>query len=288
MPGDGKEGREERRGKCTNDEEMEIQFSISLSCSLFVSVSSSYVYTKVVKKDYSASHSLLSGSIVSETNFLPLAAIRWYPFFFGPALWFRPAPADAADRSAKVVDYRLRKEAEGDVVDRKPSHDAESGPSSGEKVYEEDGISAESHPNQQSNLVLSLFPMLTRPRPYSHGLTYDIHAAQAGEAHTSEGKRIDDMYSRAKQYPNEVETTFSFVQVLTACSNSFAHGANGSSFLSSFFPFSFLVLTLPPSSSQTSRTLLGLSQSSTTSTVPARSLAASLPSPSGFSPTEVS
>lgn len=47
----------------------------------------------------------------------------------------------------------------------------------------------------------------------THGLFYDIHAAQAGQAGTSEGQRIDDMYSRAKQYPNEVEATFSFVQV---------------------------------------------------------------------------
>jgi sodium-dependent phosphate transporter len=35
-----------------------------------------------------------------------------------------------------------------------------------------------------------------------------------------------EIYSRAKQYPNEVEHLFSFVQVLTACTASFAHGAN--------------------------------------------------------------
>lgn len=34
------------------------------------------------------------------------------------------------------------------------------------------------------------------------------------------------VYAAAKQYPNEVEHTYSFVQVLTACTASFAHGAN--------------------------------------------------------------
>lgn len=198
-------------------------------CTLSILFWVPYVHAKVVKKDYT---------------------IRWYHFFFGPALWFRQPPADAADRLANVVDYRLRKEGEGDVADRKPSHDAESGPSSGEKVYEEDGISAETHQPQHSNLnrevekadphpiegawaePKNLYIILRyKTLPFfkklaTHGLTYDIHAAQAGEAHTSEGKRIDDMYARAKQYPNEVEATFSFVQVLTACSNSFAHGAN--------------------------------------------------------------
>jgi sodium-dependent phosphate transporter len=34
------------------------------------------------------------------------------------------------------------------------------------------------------------------------------------------------VYSYAEKYANEVEETYSFVQVLTACTASFAHGAN--------------------------------------------------------------
>jgi solute carrier family 20 (sodium-dependent phosphate transporter) len=34
------------------------------------------------------------------------------------------------------------------------------------------------------------------------------------------------VYAAAKKYPNEVEHTYSFVQILTACTASFAHGAN--------------------------------------------------------------
>lgn len=59
-----------------------------------------------------------------------------------------------------------------------------------------------------------------------YGVYYDIHAAQSGIAGTPEGKRMQRVYSHAKKYPNEVEHTYSFVQILTACTASFAHGAN--------------------------------------------------------------
>ncbi|KAH8721804.1 phosphate transporter [Ilyonectria robusta] len=59
-----------------------------------------------------------------------------------------------------------------------------------------------------------------------YGLHYDIHAAQSGISGTPEGERMARVYAHAKKYPNEVEHTYSFVQVLTACTASFAHGAN--------------------------------------------------------------
>ncbi|RAL13926.1 inorganic phosphate transporter [Aspergillus homomorphus CBS 101889] len=59
-----------------------------------------------------------------------------------------------------------------------------------------------------------------------YGLHYDIHAAQSGISGTPEGDRMQRVYAHAPKYPNEVEHTYSFVQVLTACTASFAHGAN--------------------------------------------------------------
>jgi sodium-dependent phosphate transporter len=59
-----------------------------------------------------------------------------------------------------------------------------------------------------------------------YGLHYDIHAAQTGISGTPEGKRMERVYAAAKKYPNETEYAYSFVQVLTACTASFAHGAN--------------------------------------------------------------
>lgn len=59
-----------------------------------------------------------------------------------------------------------------------------------------------------------------------YGAHYDIHAAQTGIAGTPEGDRMTRVYGHAEKYPNEVEHAYSFVQVLTACTASFAHGAN--------------------------------------------------------------
>jgi sodium-dependent phosphate transporter len=59
-----------------------------------------------------------------------------------------------------------------------------------------------------------------------YGLHYDIHAAQTGIAGTPDGERMARVYAHAKKYPNEVEHLYSFVQIITACTASFAHGAN--------------------------------------------------------------
>ncbi len=59
-----------------------------------------------------------------------------------------------------------------------------------------------------------------------YGVNYDIHAAQTGISGTPEGKRMERVYAHAPKYSNEVEHCYSFVQILTACTASFAHGAN--------------------------------------------------------------
>lgn len=59
-----------------------------------------------------------------------------------------------------------------------------------------------------------------------YGMNYDIHTAQIGIAGTPEGDRMERVYAHATRYPNEVEHTYSFIQLITACTASFAHGAN--------------------------------------------------------------
>ncbi|KAH6955947.1 phosphate transporter [Ilyonectria sp. MPI-CAGE-AT-0026] len=59
-----------------------------------------------------------------------------------------------------------------------------------------------------------------------YGSHYDIHTAQVGIEGTPEGRRMERVYSYAKKYANEVEYLYSFVQIITACTASFAHGAN--------------------------------------------------------------
>ena len=55
---------------------------------------------------------------------------------------------------------------------------------------------------------------------------YDIHRAQVGVLGTPEGARMERVYAHAPKYDNEVEYLYSFVQIITACTASFAHGAN--------------------------------------------------------------
>ena len=59
-----------------------------------------------------------------------------------------------------------------------------------------------------------------------YGLYYDIHKAQVGVMGTPEGRRMDRVYAHATKYANDVEYLYSFVQIITACTASFAHGAN--------------------------------------------------------------
>jgi sodium-dependent phosphate transporter len=58
----------------------------------------------------------------------------------------------------------------------------------------------------------------------THGSVVDIHALQAGKEGTKDGERMRKIYERATQYPNETEHLYSFMQVMTACTASFAHG----------------------------------------------------------------
>jgi len=49
-----------------------------------------------------------------------------------------------------------------------------------------------------------------------YGMNYDIHNAQMGIEGTPEGDRMEMVYAHATKYSNEVEHTYSFIQLITA------------------------------------------------------------------------
>ncbi|KAJ7446119.1 phosphate transporter [Mycena latifolia] len=182
-----------------------------------------YVYARVVKKDYT---------------------IRFYHFFMGPLLWSRAAPADAEEHSA-VPDYTVHKPDANNAP--RSSFDASSTEPT-EKDLEYSRPQPEPvHPSPLAKEVegtptgftplkedLSWFApanlwIILRYRIIEtllHGSNVDVHAMQAGSQGSQEAARMAEMHKHATQYDNKTEHLYSFLQVMTACTASFAHGAN--------------------------------------------------------------
>lgn len=59
----------------------------------------------------------------------------------------------------------------------------------------------------------------------SHGWTVDVISAQKTNGNALSGD-LRKMFSKAKKYDNKVEALYSFLQCVTACTASFAHGSN--------------------------------------------------------------
>ncbi|KAJ9294738.1 hypothetical protein DTO271G3_6658 [Paecilomyces variotii] len=200
-----------------------------------------YVYSKVIKKDYT---------------------VKWWMVIYGPLLFSRPAPPDA--ERAKVPNYAVVQHDE-DESNNSVSDQGEEPIGQNEKqlctsetaqpTYKE--IMAQGEDRLHAKLRQTRGPMgwamrtlhdnpmgpgqiyelenmkiLAKRIPAMvvcgalYGFHYDIHAAQTGISGTPDGRRMERVYAHAEKYPNEVEHTYSFVQIITACTASFAHGAN--------------------------------------------------------------
>lgn len=201
-----------------------------------------YLHAKVVKRDHT---------------------VRWYHTFMGPLLFRRPAP-EGAER-AVVPDYavvqhddEMKPESISDSDNGVVAADAEKGAVVAEHrqlsykelvaqgqerfhaklrnkrgplgwamryLHENKIQTGEIYEKKNMLITVKRIPAMIVVGAL-YGVNYDIHAAQTGIHGTPEGKRMERVYGHAKKYSNEVEHTYSFVQVLTACTPSFAHGAN--------------------------------------------------------------
>ncbi|KAG8412467.1 hypothetical protein J3459_015968 [Metarhizium acridum] len=185
-----------------------------------------FVHAKVIKKDPN---------------------IQWWHFIYGPLLFKRPAPEDA--ERANVPNYAVVQHDDDDLdesVTHSPKLTAEDGPGkehgimstsdatkgpekslanleATQKSYKE--LVAEGEARFNARLMKKRGPLgwamrTLRDNPMGAGQIY------TGIEGTPDGERMKRVYAAAEKYPNEVEHTYSFVQVLTACTASFAHGAN--------------------------------------------------------------
>ncbi|KAL4783117.1 phosphate transporter [Aspergillus varians] len=202
-----------------------------------------FAYARVIKKD---------------------STIEWWMFVYGPFLFTRPAPATS--EVANVPDYAVMQHDEdvpcspetlADEPLPKAAQATEKSLSTTEAQLDYKELMARSEERFHAKLRRGRGPLAWGMRTLHdnpmgsgeiyelhnikllfkripamitvgllYGLHYDIHAAQSGVHGTPEGVRMERVYSHATKYPNEVEHTYSFVQILTACTASFAHGAN--------------------------------------------------------------
>lgn len=149
----------------------------------------------------------------------------------GPLLWNRPAPADAETINSHVTDYRnyraeefehneneAQTAAEADGLDAEKGSPVESNKSQDEKTPAKQEPST---PQIEGSIILprNLWIILRYKLPavLLHGSNVDIFQKQMGEAGSKEEARMRSMLACAKQYPNETEHLFSFLQALTAC-----------------------------------------------------------------------
>lgn len=164
--------------------------------------------------------------------------LRWWHIFYGPLLLRRgdvpPKPAD----EVLVKDYYKGYQTTLDkdlgvnpnpvaVADPEKASEVMSG--SDLHTTPENTILHLSEEDKMSTVPVKLWYhpghiLGTIKKGFFHGVNVDVIGSQM--EHSLLAGNMGDMHARAAHYDNKAEHTYSFLQVLTAATSSFAHGAN--------------------------------------------------------------
>ncbi|KAF9870964.1 phosphate-repressible na+ phosphate cotransporter [Colletotrichum karsti] len=170
--------------------------------------------------------------------------LRWWHIPLGPLLLRRPEPpAQPEGVAGGIRDFysgHMTKEeldsARGGVV-HTHSNDVESGSADGEKKVVQDNTDAQTPAPRQDYT----HKPIVGPRPegplysgavlfwmvkkvFLSGVDQDIINMQKKESVLTGD--LEEMHARVQHYDNKAEFLYSFMQVMTACTASFTHGAN--------------------------------------------------------------
>ncbi|GKT77471.1 phosphate-repressible phosphate permease [Colletotrichum tofieldiae] len=172
--------------------------------------------------------------------------LRWYHIFLGPLLLRRPEPPMQPEgMNGGIRDFyagHMTKEeleaARGGVVAQTHSNDIESGSADGEKKVVQDSADSATVAPRNNDYV---HKPIVGPRPegpwhngavlfwmvkkvFLSGVDQDIINMQKKESVLTGD--LEEMHARVQHYDNKAEFLYSFMQVMTACTASFTHGAN--------------------------------------------------------------
>lgn len=168
--------------------------------------------------------------------------LHWYDMFKGPLLLRRgPVPPNTAGTEIIQDYYRGHKtreqlEQDGMEISAAPHNDAETNAAIATKEAEafagarSSGDLSDSAADPVETKTgkwyspKNLFTLATLKKVIFHGVDVDVIAEQQQKSILV--GNLEDMHARATHYDNKAEHTYSFLQILTASTASFAHGAN--------------------------------------------------------------
>lgn len=159
--------------------------------------------------------------------------LRWYHMYQGPLLLRRgPVPPPPRNYSGPVQDYYKGHATREEVDARRADLESRESPASQQDkdlgiptVAEERKSLIGPKPDGpwHSGKMLFWYLKLT----LFHGVDQDVVGEQSRHgADDALARNLDDMHARAARYDNRAEYLYSFLQIMTAATASFSHGAN--------------------------------------------------------------